>query len=317
MIPTPDHMREILKATLLQERGPQARLLDWSRDAHFTEHGKRRVVRYDLQVEAGDVGVEALQWLAKIYDRPDEGSRVAVVLRALAHGESGRRGAMAVPRVLAYHPEFRLLLMTYESGESVSSAIARDTAALLAAMGRALAALHGAAVPIVDVHSAAAVLDDLRPRVEELAARLPQEAESLRLALRRLERDGPPQPPILGFVHGDFGPANLLWRPEELVVLDFDKCGRGDPAADLGNLLAQLRRMTVRKPEKLREFAPARAAVLAAYREWSPPDPDLDRRVAWYERAILLRKVHRIALVAAPVSEETTRLLRVCESHAA
>ena len=37
-----------------------------------------------------------------------------------------------------------------------------------------------------------------------------------------------------------FGPANLLWRAGQIVVLDFDKCALGDPAQDLGNLLCHV-----------------------------------------------------------------------------
>src|SRR2546427_8336594 len=85
------------------------------------------------------------------------------------------------------------------------------------------------------------------------------------------------------FLHGDFGTANLLWRPGRLVVLDFDRCTRGDPALDLGYLLTQLRRVTLRKPGKLPEFASLHSAILDGYQRWTPPDPTLSRRGAWYE----------------------------------
>jgi len=35
-----------------------------------------------------------------------------------------------------------------------------------------------------------------------------------------------------------------------------------------------------------------RSAILDAYRRWSPPDPDLAARVAWYEAAMLVGKIH-------------------------
>ena len=131
-------------------------------------------------------------------------------------------------------------------------------------------------------------------------------------ARRPLERQAPPLPVAPSFVHGDFGPANLLWSSGQIVVLDFDKCARGDPALDVGNLLAQLRRITVRKPDRLRDFPSARERVLDAYRGWSAPDLGLDKRVAWYERATLLRKVHRMALEPTGHEAETRRLL--CDS---
>src|SRR5207244_129333 len=126
-----------------------------------------------------------------------------------------------------------------------------------------------------------------RPRVADLCTRFPGQAGALRAALTRLERDAPPQPAAPSFLHGDFGTANLLWRPGRLVVLDFDRCTRGDPASDLGYLLTQLRRVTLRKPGKLPEFASLHSAILDGYQRWTPPDPTLSRRVAWYEPASL------------------------------
>jgi len=74
--------------------------------------------------------------------------------------------------------------------------------------------------------------------------------------------------------------------------LDFDKCARGDPAFDLGNLFAQLFRMSIKKPKNIPDLAIALTTVLDAYRRSSRPDPELEARVAWYERATLLRKIH-------------------------
>src|SRR5204862_467702 len=128
--------------------------------------------------------------------------------------------------------------------------------------------------------------------VRDLCERFPSEASSLESALDALERDAPPFPSAPSFVHGDFGPANLLWRAGHVVVLDFDKCALGDPACDLGNLFAQLFRTTIKRPEILRDFPSARATVLQSYIRWSPIDSDLDSRIAWYERVTLLRKIH-------------------------
>jgi len=76
--------------------------------------------------------------------------------------------------------------------------------------------------------------------------------------------------------------------------------------------------MSVRKPHKLPDFRAARERLLVSYRRWSRPDPGLDDRVAWYERAILLRKLYNMALSPAPTGsaegtglreEEIVRLL--------
>ena len=86
----------------------------------------------------------------------------------------------------------------------------------------------------------------------------------------------------------------LRWRAGTIVFLDFDDCTLGDPALDLGNLLTQLRRLSLRKPEKLPDFATARTTILDAYERSSPGDPGLARRVAWYEQIALARKIHSL-----------------------
>lgn len=290
-----DETEAVLTVALRERHGSDARLEAWTADERFTAYGKRKVVRYDLDARlAGDPRVRHFQWLGKFYDRDEDALRVEAVLRGLAtnHGEGSTD--IAVPSVIAYHPLHRLLVMTYEPGESVGVAIGRETDAILTALGRALATLHALPVAPSRITTPANLLGDLRTRVDELCERLPGAAASLRSEFRELERATPWLPREQTFVHGDFGPANLLWRMGQIVVLDFDKCAQGDPALDLGNLLTQLRRMTIRKPEKLRDFPAARAKVLEAYQRGSPPDPSLDRRVAWYEQAILLRKIHRL-----------------------
>src|SRR6266550_1403630 len=235
--PTGADERDVLSAALRLMRGPDASLEDWSAQP-LTKHGKQRVVRYDLRARAAP-GREVcyLQWVGKFYEDDGAARRVAAVLLQLAGSDCGERGEVEVPRVLAYDAPRRLLLLTHEAGESVVSAIAHQRGPVVPAIGRALAALHGTPVSLDATTAPARVLGDLRPRVADLCTRFPGQAGALRAALTRLERDAPPQPAAPSFLHGDFGTANLLWRPGRLVVLDFDRCTRGDPALDLGYLL--------------------------------------------------------------------------------
>src|SRR5213078_247267 len=288
--PTGADERDVLSAALRLMRGPDASLEDWSAQP-LTKHGKQRVVRYDLRARAAS-GAVAYQWVGKLYEDDGAARRVATVLRQLAASDCGARGEMALPSVVAYDASRRLLLLTYEAGESVVSAIAHQHGPVVPAIGRALAALHGAPVSLDAITSPAGGLADVRRRVADLCARFPGEAGVLRDTLARLEHAAPPAPAAPSFLHGDFGTANLLWRPGCLVVLDFDRCTRGDPALDLGYLLTQLRRVTLRKPGKLPEFASLSSAILAEYQRWSAPDAALASRVAWYEQVTLVGKIH-------------------------
>jgi aminoglycoside phosphotransferase (APT) family kinase protein len=166
---------------------------------------------------------------------------------------------------------------------------------VLQAIGRALAALHTTPVTLDTTVSPATLLGGLRKKIALLGARFPGQTDALRTTLNKLERRTPTGPATPSAVHGDLGPSQLLWQMGRLVVLDFDKCARGDPALDLGNLLTQMRRLTLRKPGKLPEFASLRRTILDAYRRWSPSDPGLDERVAWYEQITLVCKIRFLA----------------------
>jgi aminoglycoside phosphotransferase (APT) family kinase protein len=283
----------VLTAALSQVHGPAARLQAWS--VHrISNRGKHRTVRYELDVCVdGAAEICHHQWVGKFYEQNEDARRTAAILQELAAGDCGARGGMVIPRVMAYYAPLRLLLLAYEVGQSVTSALGPHNPPVLAAIGRALAALHatpaGLDGPVI---SAADVLAELQPRLADLYACFPGEVNSLRQAQAQLERQMPREAAPPSLLHGDFGPAQLLWQSGHLVVLDFDQTRQGDPACDLGNLLAQFRRITLRKPAKLGDFAALRQGILAAYQRHAPPDPDLSERVAWHERATLLRKIH-------------------------
>jgi phosphotransferase family enzyme len=317
--PETDPTVGVLTAALQAVHGAGARLERWNVDPNFTRHGRGRVTRYDLEARVGGGRAPErrhYRWLSKWYDSEAEGARVAGVLRELAASDCRARGGPDVSGVITYDRSRRLLVLTYEAGEPVSAAIGQDARTVLPVVGRALAALHATRVTRSVLRSAVDVLEDLRPRLGELCVRFPAEATALRRAALALERAAPPLPAPPAFLHGDFGPTNLLWRKGTIVALDFDKCAHGDPALDLGNLLAQLRRMSVRAPQELSDFPWARAAVLDAYRRGGVPDPDFERRLAWYERAILLRKSHRLACNSARHPDTQLNPQRQAEARA-
>ena len=161
-----------------------------------------------------------------------------------------------------------------------------------AAIGKALALLHAAPVVLDTITSPAGQLTALRRQVGELCARFPGDAAELRRVSIELERRTPFGYAAPAFLHGDLGPANLRWQDGRVVLLDFDDCTRGDPAQDLGNLLTQVRRLSLRKPHKVPDFPAVRRGLLDAYQRAAPPDPGLVQRVVWYERITLLRKIH-------------------------
>ena len=283
----------VLIAALREVYGEGARLEGWAAFP-LSKRGKHRSVHYQLRV-AGVPRVHHVQWAGKFYASAADGCRVATVLRQVAAADRGAHGALVVPSLIAYDPARRLLLSKYEPGESIVAALAHGDGPVVRTLGRVVAALHGAQVGDAPITSPASMLEDLRPRIVDLAARLRGAEAPLWRVLPALERLAPPLPARPSFLHGDLGPSQILWRGGRVVILDFDKWTRGDPASDLGNLLTQLRRITLRRPGKLPAFASLRSGLLDAYRYWTAPDPGLARRVGWYERLALLRKAHFLA----------------------
>ena len=286
----PDEARAVLGAVLGDRFGPRTALMSCVA-MPLSRRGRQRVVRYDFAARLPGPGeIFRDRWVGKFYPRAEDARRAGAVLRELAATGCCRRGRMLIPAVLGHYPPRRVVMLRFEPGESVIPRLAEPDGAAATAIGRALAALHAAQVAAPEI-TAAALLDALVPRLEQLSDTFPEPAMGLRRELKQLRRSEPPDPPAAVFLHGDLGPAQLRWQEGRLVLLDFDKCGRGDPALDLGTLLTQLYRVARRRPEKLPDFAGVRASILAAYAAESPPDRGLARRVTWYERAALLRKI--------------------------
>ncbi len=314
-----EETQAVLGAVLREVHGADARLAYWSA-CPLSKRGKHRTLRYDLDARIpGEPEIRRYQWVGKFYERDDDARRVTGGLRELATTDCGGRGGLVLPGVVAYHAPCRVLLLTYETGVSVIRAIAQHGGLVLQAIGRALAALHTTPVTLDDAVSPATLLERLRQKIGLLGARFPGHTDVLRTTLNKLERNTPAGPATTSTVHGDLGPSQLLWQSGRLVVLDFDKCARGDPAFDLGNLLTQLRRLSLRKPGKLPEFASLRQTILDSYQRWSPSDPGLDERVAWYEQITLVRKIrflgtdtlrHKDAETMRKRQSEAIRLLR-------
>ena len=102
-----------------------------------------------------------------------------------------------------------------------------------------------------------------------------------------------------------------IGQADRVVVLDFDKCTRGDAAQDLGNLSLQLRRCVLLKKHGIElDFPSLQRPILDAYQRSSPPDPHLPQRIPWYEKVTLIRKIHFLSRAAdAYKRAEAIRLL--------
>jgi phosphotransferase family enzyme len=206
--------------------------------------GERHVLRYDARVQ-GATEDSQLSVFARLYEG-EQGSRSIRVGRYLGEVFSEAGADFAVAPSLGYLPAHRALLSGRVPGAPLSRALPTTAGSTrhLRRVAAVLRSIHAAPPEPVDDHrhefeheiqaatrasryiaalspSTGAAIQSILERAQALHARVPQE------------------PP--GFVHGDFKLDHLWVTPRALTVIDFDRCCIGDPALDIGKLLADLR----------------------------------------------------------------------------
>ena len=228
--------RKLAGLRMLKEVPPElARLFEprWTRS---------RLVAYapekcaTVQCVGGDSRVVAY---AKVY-AGGEGRRVYETYRALGRQLNSGGVALAIPRALAYDAARRMLLLEAVDGECVADLRAEELPRGYRRLGAALAALHSLRAPDglhaferltpARLRKAAQVIGAARPDVRPVASRLAEELA------RRWEPSSEPNVCL----HGDVHPKNAVARGGAFTLIDLDQSGAGDPAADLGSLLAGL-----------------------------------------------------------------------------
>ena len=117
----------------------------------------------------------------------------------------------------------------------------------------------------------------------------------------------PGEPPTV--VHGDFKCDNLVVSGSRVHLLDFDRCGRGDPAADLGKFLADLRWWSA-------EDAGAAARLHGAFLDgYGAVGPGRAARARAYDALLQLRMAaRRVPIQDAEWEGRVTRLVAAAEA---
>jgi hypothetical protein len=233
----------------------------------------------------------------------DEGRRSVDTLRAVRRGLP-ERGPLRLPDAVGYLPERHLALFSPEPGQPLHQVERSAVPQAMAALGAALSVLHArptagfARFTRLDADQVAAAgrlvcaaRPDLAPVTEALVGELLATA---------------PAPAAHALLHGDLHPKNVLVHDGGVSLVDLDQAGAGPAAAELGGILARLRR-----PRPGDEIDPATAgaaaeALLAAY-DRTPSPADL----RWHAAAALLveRAARAIGRVDVPVISDLERVL--------
>ena len=252
------------------------------------DQARRRVLRTVLPGRSGvrDARLDTLRykparrWVAKVTGT--EGG--PVVLRVyrpadaaaavVRYAELGGRGRL--PPLLGADARLGVIAVEWVPGEPVLST--HD--ASLHATGVALAELHGTSAPgLPTLTDEAEAVTAALAFVEGL---LPEESAAIRVLASTVAQRLTQLPMREASVHGDFSLDQAVRQGDGRVrLLDLDRAGRGDPAADLGSVCAAL----------IAEGADADALLdplLAGYAELRPPPPS--EAVAVHTAARLARR---------------------------
>jgi aminoglycoside phosphotransferase (APT) family kinase protein len=233
----PRHLRDVLRTTPGLTSSVDGAVAEIAVETVRYRPGQRHVLR----VRAGD---EGRAFFAKVY-RDDTGRRTvaaaARVAGALAGSATGGTTSAGV-----YVAADRTALWAEAAGDSLADVVATSGAAAarhVASAGSALRRLHDAidVAGLPDRPDAAQQADETLRTAELVDALLPPVGSRLRQAVVRaldLLSALPSEPRTLA--HGDVKCDNLLVGSAGVHLLDFDRVGRGDPAADLGKFLADL-----------------------------------------------------------------------------
>jgi hypothetical protein len=177
---------------------------------------------------------------AKVY-ADGGGRRVYETYRVLGRQLTESAAALSLPRALTYDDTHRMLLLEPVAGSRIDGLRAGELRRGYFQLGAALAALHSLKVPEGlpaferltpgRVRQAGLVIGAARPDLQQEALSLAEE-----LARLRVQSAG-----ARVCLHGDVHPKNAVTRGDSFTLIDLDQCGAGDPAADLGSLLAALK----------------------------------------------------------------------------
>jgi aminoglycoside phosphotransferase (APT) family kinase protein len=205
--------------------------------------------RHVLRVGAGGDGPALF---VKVY-RDDTGRRTvdAAARAARAFAAAGDDVVAVPPTAGSYVAADRVAFWPEVAGLPLSQVIVLSGAAagdVVRGAGSALRSLHeatsvpGAADGLLSCSDALGQAGETLRTAELVDVLAPAVGSRLRLEVRRvleLLAALPVEAPSV--VHGDFKCDNLIVSGSRLHLLDFDRCGLGDPAADIGKFLADLR----------------------------------------------------------------------------
>jgi len=275
---------------------------------------QRCILRYDIGYGADG---DRLVLFAKVFsDATGE-----QVLERMRHCHAAARTlGVRVARPLGYSAQQRTVWQEELSGAPLTAALsaARTCRAPLAAIGRCMARLHRADLPMTQSLTRESRLADARKKARKLGQALPELAGALADLIGRAQAElALLAPAHEAVIHGDMHFDQLrLADNGALALFDFDEWTRGDPAQDLADLIVDLhirelgrdegRAAGTRLPNMVR-------VLLDSYRQGAGRPAD-EAAVSWHACLQLITKAYRSCIQQEPRwSEKVPELVALAE----
>ena len=265
---------------------------------------QRCILRYDIAF--GPDG-DRLVLFAKVFS-DDTGEQV---LGRMRHCHAAARAlGVRVARPLGYCAGLRTVWQEELSGIPLTQALgaAGTYRAPLMAIGRCLANLHGAGLPMTQTVSRETRLADVRKKAHKLAQVFPRLAGALDGLIERAQSELSDLPPAHETViHGDMHFDQFrLANDGALALFDFDEWSRGDPAQDLADLIvdAHIGGFGRDKTETNRTRLPDMIRVLLHGYRQRVAGTVSDAAIGWHARLQLITKAYRTCIQQEPRWQE-------------
>lgn len=264
---------------------------------------QRCILRYDIGF--GTHGGRVVLF-GKIFS-DDTGEQVLVRMQ---HCYAAARAlGVHVARPLGYCPVVRSVWQEELSGTPLTERLGAGIyGAPLTAIGRCLASLHAAGLPMRQTVSREERLGDVHKRAYKLGQVFPKLARVLDSLIKQAQSELAVLPPVHETViHGDMHFDQFRLADDgRLALFDFDEWSRGDPAQDLADLIvdAHVRHLESRRIEGhgsvLGEMIDT---LLHSYRRWACWTL-ADAAIRWHVRLQLITKAYRTCVQQEPGWQE-------------
>jgi hypothetical protein len=226
----------------------------------------------------------------KVYDDPSAAEQAHTVMQAMWRAAQADSRWLRVPQPLHLDRDLLLLLQSAVPGAHLTLSASDVSVELVADIGRGLALLQQAQLPLHSVQSLDDELQKVTQHAQLIARVHPDLAPALGDITRRLAQALPalPRLPLMPS-HGTFKLNHLLHDGERISLVDFDSMVRADPLYDVANFVSDLHYL-----EASGALPAGRAAKLgrafhesyAAHVPWGRRDDVLD----WHVASLLVRK---------------------------